>query len=368
MDPLWCLIFFWVDGLGAGQAPSFLMGKHHLERVNRTLHGQVLDFTHNHGADHRLWSPALGQKRDLYVYLPPGYDPVKKKYPLVIFLHGAAQDEQFFLQTQVAQFDRAIAAGRIPPVILAAPDGSMRGEASAHHPATFFANSRAGRFEDYLMQDVWGFLMENFPIRPEREYRALAGASMGGSAAFAHAIKYRDRLKMAIGFMPLLNLRYVDGRGKYRSKFDPTSWGLRAKMRGLEALGRRRLFVIRFNDLFAPLFGRGQQALAGLSAINPLELMERTDLKPGELDLYVAYGGKDEFNVAAQVESFLHQARFRGLEVTVEYEPNGKHDLRSGLRMLPGALDWAAQRVEVLEAEARRRAAVRGILVNTPKQ
>lgn len=55
--------------------------------INSRLQGQVLDFTNNHGADRRIWSPALCQKRDLYVYVPPRYDP-KKAYPLFIFLHG----------------------------------------------------------------------------------------------------------------------------------------------------------------------------------------------------------------------------------------------------------------------------------------
>src|SRR5262249_50052193 len=54
-----------------------------LRRVNRRLHGQVLDFTANHGRDNRIWSDALGEKRDLYVYLPPGFSPCKR-YPLVV--------------------------------------------------------------------------------------------------------------------------------------------------------------------------------------------------------------------------------------------------------------------------------------------
>ena len=49
-------------------------------RVNRQLHGRVLDYTANHGQDRRIYSPALCQKRDLYVYLPPCYDPCKQ-YP-----------------------------------------------------------------------------------------------------------------------------------------------------------------------------------------------------------------------------------------------------------------------------------------------
>jgi S-formylglutathione hydrolase FrmB len=344
MDPFFWLVALWIDGFGLGQAPRALFGPAHVERVNGRLHGRVLDFTRNHHVDRRIWSTALCQKRDLYVYLPPCYDP-NKAYPLAIFLHGAAQDESFFLQAQVERFDQAMAAGLLPPVIVAAPDGSLRGRATLMKPATFFANSRAGRFEDWVMEDVWRFMHQNFLIRPERDAHALLGVSMGGAAAYALAIKHRDRVKTAIGVHPLLNLRWVDCRDKYRAPFDPECWGERQRMRGMEAVGRRHLFAIRFNDLYEPLFGRGDQAVAGLASINPFDLMERTDLQPGELELFAAYGGRDEFNVAAQVESFVYRARQRGIHVEIVYDPNGKHNLATGMRFFPEIMRWAAQRV-----------------------
>ncbi len=349
MYPLWWLVPLWVDVLGLGQAPPALVGVRHLEHVNRDLAGHVVDFTHNHGADRRIWSAALGQRRDLYVYLPPGYDPCRR-YPLVICLHGAAQDEQFFLQGQVVPFDRAIADGRMPAVIMAVPDGSLSGRAKLIRPASFWCNSRAGRFEDFVMGDVWQFMHQNFPIAPAREAHALVGASMGGSAAFALAIKHRDCVGTAMGFLPLLNLRYVDCHGHYRRPFDPGCTALRERWHGAEALGRRKMFVLTFRDLYGPLFGRGDEAIAGLSAINPLELMERCDLHPGELNLFVAYGGCDEFNVAAQVESFLYAAHQRGVEVGVAYDPRGRHDLSTAMRLLPAATQWASEHMPALNA------------------
>src|SRR5579859_7484884 len=140
MEPLWWMVALWVDGIGLGQAPPAFLGRHQFERVNRVLCGQLIDFTHNHGADRRIWSPALCEHRDLYVYLPPGFDP-SKKYPLAIFLHGAIQDEKFFLQAPVQAFDDAIAKGLLPPVIIAVPDGSLRGRATLHKPAMFWTNS-----------------------------------------------------------------------------------------------------------------------------------------------------------------------------------------------------------------------------------
>jgi S-formylglutathione hydrolase FrmB len=338
------MVALWVDGIGLGQVPPALLGPNQIERVNRHLHGQIVAFTRQHGVDQRIWSPALQQRRDLLVYLPPGYDPAKK-YPLAIFLHGAAQDEQIFLQTLVHRYDQAMAAGLLPPLIIAAPDGSIHGRATIIDVASFWADTRAGNFEQYLMVDVWNFLTKTFPIRPERESHALTGVSMGGSAAMALAIKHKDRFKTAIAMMQLLNLRYVDCKGHYRSSFDPECFALREKARGFESLGRRKLFCLRFSNLFAPLYGRGPEMVDGMSRINPLELLLRHDLKPGELNLYVGYGAKDEFNVAAQVESFLYIARQRGIEVTVECDPRGGHNLATGMRLLPGAMRWVAGQV-----------------------
>jgi S-formylglutathione hydrolase FrmB len=332
-------------GLTGQQAFGGWLTFFELDNANRRLHGRILDFTNNHGKDRRIWSAALGAKRDLYVYLPPNFDP-HKKYPLGIFLHGAGQDEQFFLKSVAKGFDQAIAEGRLGPCIVAAPDGSMYGRPSFLRIATFYANTDAGRFEDYIMEDVWNFLMTNFPIRREREAHAMMGASMGGSAAFAHAIKHRDKIGTAMGFLPALNLRWVDCHGHYQAPFDPNCWGWREKPRPFEVIGYPRgLIKIRAHDLFGALVGHGPDSMKKLAQFNPIELMDVYDLKDGELNLYVAYGGKDEFNIPAQVESFLYRARQRGISVGVGYDPKGRHNAETGRRLLPAALEWVAPRM-----------------------
>jgi hypothetical protein len=56
--------------------------------------------------------------------------------------------------------------------------------------------------------------------------------------------------------------------------------------------------------------------------------------------MYIAYGGRDQFNIDAQVESFLYCAHAKGLTVEVGYEPRGRHDRRTAVKLLPGVLDW----------------------------
>jgi S-formylglutathione hydrolase FrmB len=318
-----------------------------LARTNPKLHGQVLDYTHNHGADNRLWSPALGQKRDLYVYLPPGYDP-NKRYPLIVWLHGFAQEEASFLRDVIVPLDKAVGAGIVPPVIMAAPDGSLFGEECVFQPGSFFMNSKAGRFEDYLMVDVWNFLMTNFSIRPEPEAHAIAGVSMGGNAAFNKAIKYQDRFKSVLGMFPPLNVRWLDCKGRYMSDFDPNCWGWRTDFTNdCEIVGRFfKVVLIPQGMIVRPLFGRrNPDTCALVSKENPIEMLDAFDVREGQLAMYVAYGGKDEFNIKAQVDSFLYRARERGLTIKVAYDPNGHHNRTTAKRFFPDVLQWLGERL-----------------------
>jgi S-formylglutathione hydrolase FrmB len=279
----------------------------------------------------------------MYVYLPPGYDPCKS-YPIMIWMHGINADERGFIEQALGEIDRRIASGRLPPMIVAAPDGSLRGRPTLFGVNPLFINSDAGRFEDYLVQDVWSFLLTHYPIRPEREAHVLAGYSGGGGAAFRLGIKYRDTFGIVFGISPPLNLRWVDCHGNYMGNFDPNCWGWREDVsRGREVVGRFfGVVTIRLRRLVYPLFGSGPEAIEQLSRENPIEMIDHYGLQPGQLCMYVGYPGKDQFNIDAQVESFLYRARERGLEVGVGYAPHGRHNWLTGRRLLPGALDWLA--------------------------
>jgi S-formylglutathione hydrolase FrmB len=319
-----------------------------LVRTNRRLHGQLVDHTRNHGEDRRIWSEALQQKRDLYVYLPPGYDPCRR-YPLVVYLHGFLQDEGSFLESAVIPIDRAIAAGKLPPVIVAAPDGSPRGVRCVLSAGTFFLNSKLGAFEDFLMVDVWNFMMTHYPIRPEREAHVMMGVSMGGGAAFNKAIKYSERFGVVVGIFPPVNLRWLDCHGRYMGNFDPCCWGWRTDFsRGHEVVGRfYGVVVIPLGRFVYPLYGRrNPNTLALVISENPIEMLDIYHIQPGQLEMYIAYAAHDQFNLDAQAESFLYHAHERGLEVGVGYDPRGKHDEATALRLLPDIFEWLRVRLE----------------------
>jgi pimeloyl-ACP methyl ester carboxylesterase len=341
---------FWIALVGlsllspaSASAQFKIVGRKGLDQLNAQLQGQVVDHTNNHGTDKRIYSCALQEKRDLYVYLPPGFDPAKR-YPLLLWLHGFAQDEVAFIREEIPGIDRAMADGKLAPMIIAVPDGTLLGRPRVFLPGSFFLNTKAGRYEDYLMIDVWDFLMKHYPLRPEREAHAIGGISMGGNAAFNKAIKYRERFGTVFGIFPPLNVRWLDCNGRYMAPFDPDCWGWRTNFQHRWEVVARfyGVLVFRQGQVVFPLYGRGhnEETLAAVSRENPIEMLDTYDVREGQLAMYIAYGGKDEFNINTQIDSFLYRARERGLKICVDFDPNGHHTGATANKLFPAILDW----------------------------
>jgi len=111
------------------------------------------------------------------VYLPPDYDTSSRRYPVVVLLHGYTDDESAWIQfgeiPQIA--DRLIAEGSIAPMIIVMPDGGV----------TWYMNDYQGkaRYEDMMIEEFIPFVDRTYRTRPLREFRAVAGLSMGGYGA-----------------------------------------------------------------------------------------------------------------------------------------------------------------------------------------
>jgi hypothetical protein len=322
-----------------------------LGQLNARLAGRVDDYTANHGQDNRIHSVALGQRRDAYVYVPPGYDPARR-YPLIVWLHGLAQDETSFLEI-VPELDRAVQAGALPKFVAIAPDGSANGHAASGLAAlretpTLYLNSPLGRFEDFITVDVWNHVVTNYSIRAERQAHVLAGASMGAFGAYNLGIKHKADYGVLAGVLPPLNLRYADCRGRTDADFDPNCFGVLTEYRPnapVARFGPCGLIAIRQRQLVAPVFGEGPDVIARIAAENPAEMLAAYKVKPGELEMFAGYAQRDEFNFDAHAESFAYVAKGQGLAVQTVMVP-GRHDMRTGMQLLPAFVDFLRPRLE----------------------
>ncbi len=311
-------------------APAVSVAKsdHHrtaeLNALRSRIAGQILDFTHHHGADRRIMSQALGRKLDVYVYLPPDYRP-DVAYPLILWLHGALGDERGFLRTaQLDYLDGLIRAGCHPPVVIVCPDGSYTGEDRLTAPHSLYINGCGGRFQDMLTQDVIPFVTSQFSIRPEREAWAVAGVSGGGFGAANLGIKLQDRFGHVASISGGINLRYDTTRG-YFGKFDPATYRWAEDFRPRRAVARFVGGLIRFRQrqFMEPVFGCYCNIEAAVLRENPTDLLFRHP--PTGQNWLITYGTKDNLNFDSQGDSFVYFARRQGYDVTVFRHQGGRH-------------------------------------------
>jgi enterochelin esterase-like enzyme len=125
-------------------------------------------------------SKSVGNKRKMMVYTPPGYS-ASKKYPVLYLLHGIGGDEtEWFKQGAPDMIlDNLYADKKIVPMIVVLPNGRAqpndRAEGNVYATAPAFEN-----FEKDLLNDVIPFIESKYSVKMSREYRAVAGLSMGG--------------------------------------------------------------------------------------------------------------------------------------------------------------------------------------------
>jgi S-formylglutathione hydrolase FrmB len=131
--------------------------------------------------------------RDLYIYLPPGYDAGYERLPTVYCLTGFTGrgkmllNDNAFTPNLPERMDRLINAGKIQPIIAVMPD------CFTYYGGSQYINSSArGNYEDYLTQEIVPFVDEHFRTIPDRLSRAVMGKSSGGYGALIMGMRHSD--------------------------------------------------------------------------------------------------------------------------------------------------------------------------------
>lgn len=159
---------------------------------------------------HSLDSEAERRAMPYAVYTPPGWDGATP-LPLVVFLHGAGDDETVLEERAVVvrTFDEWIAAGRLDPFIMVAPNGEQG----------FWTNWHDGshNYEDYVVDEIIPDMVARYPIAPGRENLHLMGISMGGAGTMYTTIHHIDRFASAtVLSAPLFDveqtMRFLSGK------------------------------------------------------------------------------------------------------------------------------------------------------------
>ena len=123
----------------------------------------------------RYYSDVTHSWRQFYMYTPPGYNEnINEKYPVLYIQHGGGEDERGWATQGKTDLilDNLIAEKKAVPMIIVMTDGNM--------PLYGFGEDVLKVFESELKQSVIPFVEKNYRIKPGKDFRALAGLSMGG--------------------------------------------------------------------------------------------------------------------------------------------------------------------------------------------
>ncbi|HET9800756.1 MAG TPA: alpha/beta hydrolase-fold protein [Chthoniobacterales bacterium] len=163
-------------------------------------------------------SKVLGNRRDVLVYLPPGYSRFSRtRYP-VLYLHDG--QNVFDAATSFAGVEwgvdetaqRLIKQKAIEPLIIVAV--ANMGEERIHEYAPTAAvigphdhpkkrsRGMAGMYGRFLIDELKPFIDRKYRTKPEAEFTGLGGSSLGGLATLAIGIIFSETFSRLLVMSP----------------------------------------------------------------------------------------------------------------------------------------------------------------------
>ncbi|WP_394345019.1 alpha/beta hydrolase [Echinicola soli] len=140
-----------------------------------------------------LQSEILGSERKYAIYLPPDYETSERSYPVLYLLHGAGDDQTGWVQFgEVLHIaDRAIHEGKATPMIIVMPD------ADTGRRGYFNQIDGDWNYEDFFFEEFIPHVEGKYRIKGEKQYRAVAGLSMGGGGSMIYALHHPELFSSA---------------------------------------------------------------------------------------------------------------------------------------------------------------------------
>ncbi len=227
---------------------------------------------------------------DYSIYLPPDYDSSDRSYPVMYLLHGYSDDETGWIQFGEANViaDKGIASGDFSSCIIVMPNGKV----------TWYCNSINGAdpWEDMFIKEFIPFIEKEYRIRSKKEFRAIAGLSMGGNGSLVLAMHHPELFSTCVAM----------SAGTFTDE------------------------EIIENDTYDHYFGKiyGEKPKNGLSdywkANNPLHLLDTVDTESLKSVRWYIDCGDDDFLYKGN--SALH-VKMRDLGIPHEFRTrNGGHE------------------------------------------
>lgn len=135
--------------------------------------------------DEDFFMPQLNRNRRIWLYLPPDYDQTTKHYP-VIYMHDG--QNLFDATTSFSgewEVDETLndlhAAGDYGAIVVGIDNGGTH-RLNEYSPWVNpqYGGGEGAAYINFIVETLKPHIDQNYRTRPEREYTAIAGSSMGG--------------------------------------------------------------------------------------------------------------------------------------------------------------------------------------------
>ena len=220
------------DGVWSVTTPPLIPGFHYYSLVvdgvavndpgSRTFFGtgkdssgievpeKAVDFYSNQDVPHgdvrirTYFSKVTDRWRRCLIYTPPDYDQdVTARYPVLYLQHGMGEDETGWTFQGRANLilDNLVAARTVVPMIVVMDNCY----ASRPSETPFGRGAGTAAFPDVMINEIIPMIDSSFRTIADREYRAMAGLSMGGNMTFRTTIPHLDTFAYIGGFSGTMN-------------------------------------------------------------------------------------------------------------------------------------------------------------------
>ncbi len=197
-------------------------------------------------------SKKVGYPVEYSIYLPADYETSGRSYPVLYLLHGYSDDETGWIQFGEANSiaDKGIANGDFSSCIIIMPDGKV----------SWYVNSFDGKdpWADMFVQEFIPFIEKEYRIREQKEFRAIAGLSMGGYGALSLSMRNPDMFSSCVALSAgiftdeeIINKNEQDHYFKNIYGLKPTGdvsehWKAFSPLHLLDTVDKEKLKSIRF--------------------------------------------------------------------------------------------------------------------------
>lgn len=154
-----------------------------------------------------LTMTGLARQRRLRIYLPPGYADSDERYP-VLYMHDGQNlfdDATSYVgEWGVDEALNTLAQTHGLKLIVVGIDHGDEHRMTELNPVDNerFGNAEGDAYLNFLVQQVKPLIDRDYRSRPEREYTAIMGSSMGGLISHYALIKYPEIFSKAGIFSP----------------------------------------------------------------------------------------------------------------------------------------------------------------------